>query len=168
MQPERPDEIAQRVAAASGMLRRVLPERLKKLRQDVNLSQRKLAQLCGVSAHTVTVLESGRGHPKFLTLVKLTHFFRVSLDYLSGHDHAAIPVAIAKLPGPKVPAIAKKCHICDGLLLEGEDKHPIEECLYLNYSRGVEIGVLAEAYKLNPHQVFEYLQVARDRRRMHW
>ena len=59
-------------------------ERLKELRQAKGLTQRQLADVLSVSGHAVHCWESDKQDPTMTTLVKLSEYFEVSLDYLFG------------------------------------------------------------------------------------
>jgi len=57
---------------------------LKQLRQERNLSQRKLAEELGFSNQTVSFWEIGRREPDLDTLTKIADYFEVSTDFLLG------------------------------------------------------------------------------------
>ena len=59
-------------------------ERLKELRQAKGLTQRQLADVLSVSGTPVHCWESDKQEPSMTTLVKLSEYFEVSLDYLFG------------------------------------------------------------------------------------
>lgn len=46
---------------------------LIKRRQDLNLSQRKLAEMCGLPQSSVARIESGRSTPNLSTLLRIFH-----------------------------------------------------------------------------------------------
>ena len=58
--------------------------RLKELRIEKWISQRKFGELIGVCNQTVSFWESGSREPDMDTLVKISDFFDVSTDYLLG------------------------------------------------------------------------------------
>ncbi len=58
--------------------------RLKELRIEKGISQRKFGELIGVCNQTVSFWESGSREPDMDTLVKISDFFDVSTDYLLG------------------------------------------------------------------------------------
>lgn len=55
---------------------------LKKLREDVGMSQAELAKKIGVSQSTVGMWESGRNSPEFNNLQKIASIFDVSIGFL--------------------------------------------------------------------------------------
>lgn len=55
--------------------------RLKQLRKDNNMTQKKLADLLGVSKSTISSYETGSTYPSFDKLFRLANIFNVSLDY---------------------------------------------------------------------------------------
>lgn len=62
----------------------MLGEIIKKLREDKEISQRKLADMLGVSPSTIGMYEQGRRSPDNEMLLKLAKIFDVSIDYLLG------------------------------------------------------------------------------------
>lgn len=63
-----------------------LQERLKKLRIDAGLSQKKMAELLNVSQVAVTYWENGRREPNSEMIEKIAAFFNVSPAYLMGWE----------------------------------------------------------------------------------
>lgn len=59
-------------------------ERLKELRSDAGLSQKRLAELIGVSQKAIDFWEKGINEPKASYIIALANFFNVSCDYLLG------------------------------------------------------------------------------------
>lgn len=59
-------------------------ERLKELRNDAGLSQKKLAELIGASQKAIDFWEKGINEPKASYIIALAKFFNVSCDYLLG------------------------------------------------------------------------------------
>ena len=57
---------------------------LKKLRQELGISQQKLADVILVSQQSVNKYENKDVEPDMETLIKIADFFDVSLDYLAG------------------------------------------------------------------------------------
>ena len=62
----------------------ILPQRLKELRKENNLSQYKLAEELGVSRGLLSNYEQGSREPDFNTLMLIADYYCVSLDYLMG------------------------------------------------------------------------------------
>ncbi|MFQ9858706.1 helix-turn-helix domain-containing protein [Evtepia gabavorous] len=62
------------------------PERLRKLRTRREISQKVLAELCGMNKHSIGRYERGEQEPSLQTLIELADFFEVSLDYLLGRE----------------------------------------------------------------------------------
>ena len=60
----------------------VFGKRLKELRNDKGLSQRKLGEIFNVCNQTVSFWESGSREPDLDTLVAIARHFDVSIDYL--------------------------------------------------------------------------------------
>ena len=57
-------------------------ERIRKLREGVKLSQKKIAAMIGTSQVSINRYESGSGEPPMRTLIWYADYFDVSLDYL--------------------------------------------------------------------------------------
>ena len=60
------------------------PERLKELRNDLNLSQRQLSKLVGFSQAAIANWEAGNQIPNIETAITFALFFKVTTDYLLG------------------------------------------------------------------------------------
>ncbi|MCL2499835.1 MAG: helix-turn-helix domain-containing protein [Defluviitaleaceae bacterium] len=59
-------------------------ERLRELRKEGNLTQKKVAAAIGVSERGYIDLENGKSKPKYGNAIALALYFDVSLDYLLG------------------------------------------------------------------------------------
>ncbi len=57
-------------------------EMLKKLRKERKMTQSQLAELFGYSHVAVVKWENGTREPDFNTLIKLSDYFGVSIDYM--------------------------------------------------------------------------------------
>lgn len=68
----------------------MIKDKIKKLRLDMKLTQRELAEKINVSPNTITNYESGYRTPEFETLVKMADIFDVSTDYLLGRTESKI------------------------------------------------------------------------------
>ena len=64
----------------------MISERLKKLRQQRNLSQTELAKAFNMRVSSIRSYESGDRKPSNSVLIKYADFFRVTTDYLLGID----------------------------------------------------------------------------------
>ena len=62
----------------------IFAERLKELRNEQNLSQRKLAKALGVNQKTISSYENNAYEPPQALQVEIADFFGVTLDYLMG------------------------------------------------------------------------------------
>mgnify|MGYP004681417465 CR=1 FL=1 len=62
--------------------------KLKELRNKKNLTQLQMAQILETSKSNISKYEAGSVEPSLDTLVKISHFFDVSVDYLLGNDSA--------------------------------------------------------------------------------
>ncbi len=59
-------------------------QRLRTLREKVNLSQQKFADIIGVSKSSINMYERGDREPNFEKLEKFADFFNVDMDYILG------------------------------------------------------------------------------------
>ena len=55
---------------------------LRMLRQEKNISQRKLGEMLDVCNQTISFWETGSREPDFDTLVKIANIFEVSIDFM--------------------------------------------------------------------------------------
>lgn len=62
----------------------MIDNRLKKLRNELNLTQRELSEKLNVSKGSIAMYETGKRSPDNDFLSKLADFFDVSTDYLLG------------------------------------------------------------------------------------
>ena len=60
-------------------------DKLKYLRKEKQLTQKELANVCGIEETTIQRLEYG-GKPSLDTVIKLADYFQVSIDYLIGRS----------------------------------------------------------------------------------
>lgn len=65
-----------------------LPEKLKELRWQANLSQRDVAKRLGVSPSIISGYETGERTPSTENLLALSFLYKCSTDYLLGKDDA--------------------------------------------------------------------------------
>lgn len=66
-----------------------MENRIRDLREDMDLRQSDLAQATGIDQRTISNYETGKTAPDAYALIKLADFFNVSIDYLVGrtkHD----------------------------------------------------------------------------------
>ena len=57
-----------------------MENRLKNLRFEYKISQNNLAEALSVSRQTINSIENGKFDPSLTLAIKLTRFFKVSLD----------------------------------------------------------------------------------------
>lgn len=65
-------------------------ERIKFLRESINLTQSELARLLGITRSSVNAWEQGISIPSTQYVVELARTFNVSVDYLLGVDTSAV------------------------------------------------------------------------------
>jgi len=64
-----------------------LAERLKELRIDKEVSQKKVAEEIGISQSVYCDYENGKVEPTASIIIKLANYFNVSTDYLLGKEN---------------------------------------------------------------------------------
>lgn len=67
-------------------------KRLKQLREELNMTQKELADKLGISRAAVGLYEQGKRNVDNDTLLKLSEIFNVSADYLLGNTDIKAPV----------------------------------------------------------------------------
>ena len=70
----------------------VLAVRLKKLRQQNNLTQEQLARKIGVTKSVISAYETEMRMPSYDSLLAISKIFKVSTDYLLGNENNSIDV----------------------------------------------------------------------------
>ena len=69
-----------------GKKKNVFGERIKKLRNDKNLTQKELSEKIGISSNTIASYERQDKTPSLDNAAKFANYFNVSLDWLAGTD----------------------------------------------------------------------------------
>ena len=67
-------------------MNKVFCDNLKDLRQEKGIGQVELANQLGVSKGIVSLWENGLREPSMSSLLALSKFFKVSIDYLVGNE----------------------------------------------------------------------------------
>lgn len=70
------------------MENKIFAERIRNLRLQKGMTQQELGNIVGVTSTGISYWESAKAIPNFDTLKKLSNYFGVSIDYLSGKDDA--------------------------------------------------------------------------------
>ncbi|CAM5504891.1 helix-turn-helix transcriptional regulator [Bacillus subtilis group] [Bacillus tequilensis] len=69
-----------------------LGARIRSLRENINLTQKALAEKLNIPHQNLSNYERGFRQPDYETLKKIADFFEVSTDYLLGHQPTSKPV----------------------------------------------------------------------------
>lgn len=72
--------------------------RIKQLRNEMNINQDVLAKILGLEIAGISKLETGRVPLKDEYIIKLADYFNVSTDYLLGKSDIRNPEEIKKVP----------------------------------------------------------------------
>lgn len=62
----------------------IVAKRLKVLRESLNISQTKIAELMGLKQSSINRYETGQSSPSFETMLWYADYFHVSMDYIFG------------------------------------------------------------------------------------
>ena len=62
-------------------------ERLKELRAEKKISQKKLAKIIGTNNSSICDWERGRSEPSVEMIIKICDYFEVSADYFLGREN---------------------------------------------------------------------------------
>ena len=92
--------------------------RLKELREEHKLNQEGLALKLNVSQSTVSAYEIGERTPDLKTLIVISDFFRVSLDYLAGLSDVKRPLQQSDLS----PSELEHLYVYRQLTATGKEK----------------------------------------------
>lgn len=88
-------------------------ERMRTLREGMNLPQKKIAELLSVSQPSINRYEHGQAFPTIELLVKYADYFDVSMDYLTCRcDEPQGKLYQAKPPVGDNPELAKFIEMC--------------------------------------------------------
>lgn len=68
----------------------MIGEKIKKLRKMNGLTQADIARELGITRSSVNAWEMGVSMPSTSYVIKLSHIFKVSTDYLLGLEHGAV------------------------------------------------------------------------------
>lgn len=86
-------------------------EKIQRLGNEQNLSQKELAEKLEVSRQAIAKWETNRGIPDIENLKRIAQLFNVSIDYLVDEEESIqdyvmiIPIDIAQYPMPKGNAL---------------------------------------------------------------
>ena len=98
-------------------------ERIKELRENINVSQSKLANDLLIGQSTMSEYENGVKQPPISVLIKIADYFNVSLDYLAGRTN--IKMTIPTLQDKLVTESGNKVSISDIIQLDSNEKEAI-------------------------------------------
>ena len=62
----------------------IFAERLTQLREDQDIKQEQLAKILNVSKSCISQYEGGKNMPGYDTMLRISQYFGVSIDYLLG------------------------------------------------------------------------------------
>lgn len=67
-------------------LSKILGDRIRKLREERNISQQNLAELCNVEKSNMARIEAGRTNPTLHTMFKISSALKITLAELVDFD----------------------------------------------------------------------------------
>ncbi len=97
----------------------IFGERLKRLRQSKKLTQQDLADELGISPSTIGMYEQGRREPDRTTLLAMSRFFGVSVDFLLAADSSQDVCSI--IDGMRNQAKSANSLMFNGVPIDEED-----------------------------------------------
>lgn len=59
--------------------------RIRELRKQAKITMKQLGKILGLAESTISQYETGKREPDHKTLLKISEYFHVSVDYLLGH-----------------------------------------------------------------------------------
>lgn len=119
---------------------------LKKLREEKNISQAKLAAALGVRQSTVAMWENGKNKPEHNTLIKIADYFNVSTDQLLNRKEPAEENNPKK--GVKIPVLG---FVAAGIPIEAvEDIIDYEEIPETLARTGEFFGLVVKGTSMEP------------------
>ena len=62
--------------------------RLKMLRREKGITQKKLAEIVGTTQQSINKYENHNIEPDISTLITMADYFNISVDYLIGHSES--------------------------------------------------------------------------------
>lgn len=85
-----------------------LSSRLKTLREQKNLSQRKLAKILNMAPSTLAMYETSKRAPDYDTLIKIAEYFEITTDFLLGRTDDPAPPAAPQKPSYEEMVLSAK------------------------------------------------------------
>ena len=67
-----------------------IKNRIRDLREDLDLRQIDVANATGIDQKTLSNYETGKTNPDSYALIRLADFFGVTIDYLLGYSNSSI------------------------------------------------------------------------------
>lgn len=107
----------------------IFGERLKNLRQAKKITQQELADELGIAASTVGMYEQGRREPDRTTLLAMSSFFGVSVDYLLTSDSSQDVCAL--IDGLRNQAKSADSLMFNGVPIDSEDSEKIFDAMLI-------------------------------------
>lgn len=83
-----PQLIYEEISQPTGFKEQIMVARLKQLRKEQGYSQKRLAEILGITQQAVCKYENLAVEPDIQTLIMLADLFGVTVDYLIGHSEA--------------------------------------------------------------------------------
>lgn len=132
-----------------------LGSRIKKIRQEKQLTQAEFGKLLNLSESTISLYESGKRQPEYDTLIKIAELFDVSIDYLLGRTDVSTNPKLTRRDEREIEKILeetrKKLENAEGLMFFGEPASPEAIQSILDSMRiGMEIAKQRNKEKYTP------------------
>jgi repressor LexA len=104
-------------------------ERLRGLRESINISQAKLAEICGTNQSSVNRYEHGQSEPPNKILLWYADYFDVSLDYIFGRTNKPEGIRYNNQPVALKKKITNTDEFCDFIEACFDPRSPMNEKL---------------------------------------
>ena len=82
-----------------------MANRIRSLREEINMTQIRLSTELEVSQETISAYETGRHNPSYALLVRMSNLFHASMDYIMGLSDVRIPLAEMALTVEQLGAV---------------------------------------------------------------
>lgn len=121
--------------------------RIKKLRQEFNITQNKLCEQLGITQGALSGWENERYEPDLASLKKLAQIFNTSIDYILGHTNERSPET-TKPTAVKIPVLGR---VAAGIPIDAiEEIIDYEEIPPDMAKRGKLIGLQIKGSSMEP------------------
>lgn len=113
-----------------------MANRIRELREEIGMTQIRLSTELEVSQETISAYETGRHYPSFTALVRMSHIFRASIDYIMGLSNLRNPRTAQQLSNEHSAVLELFDSLC-----------PLEQVRAIAYMQGLRDASTAHNQK---------------------